>query len=96
MYSKEHKEVIAKCINSFGSGDHPVACPDTAEHFAAAYAVECLCKALEFEQDKKKSIEETAEVFINQLEAGYKEPPKGEGKPQRLPPEPPKPPYREV
>ena len=69
MYSKEHKEIIAKCINSFGSGDHTEACPDTAEQFAAAYAVECLCKALEFEWDKKKSVEEAAEVFINQLEA---------------------------
>ena len=68
MYSKEHKEIIAKCINSFGSGDHPEACPDTAEHFAAAYAVECLCKALESEKDKNKSIEEAAEVFISKLE----------------------------
>ena len=57
MYSKEHKEIIAQCVNSFGEGSHPMADAENAEYFAAAYIVECLCQALAWEKENGICIE---------------------------------------
>ena len=53
-YSEKQKEIIIKCINSFGTHEHPS--PDSVPlaGFTEHYIIGCLCKALEYEQEKTK------------------------------------------
>jgi len=52
MYSDKQKEIITKCINSFGTHEHPA--PDSVPlaGFTEHYIIQCLCKALEHERGK--------------------------------------------
>jgi len=51
-YSDKQKEIIIKCINSFGTHQHPA--PDSVplEGFTEHYIIQCLCEALEHERGK--------------------------------------------
>ena len=51
-YSEKQKETIIKCINSFGTHEHPS--PDSVPlaGFTEHYIIQCLCEALEHERGK--------------------------------------------
>ena len=38
----DHKEIMAKCINSFGTHDHPMPDKENIESFDKDYIIECL------------------------------------------------------
>ena len=50
----EHKEIIIKCINKFGTHDHPA--PDSVpiEGFTDSYIISCLCEGLIWEKENFK------------------------------------------
>ena len=50
--AKRNERIIAKCINSFGSSDHPCADAENIEGFDTDYIIECLCNALRWESQK--------------------------------------------
>jgi|TARA_R110000744_G_scaffold147906_2_gene260952 hypothetical protein len=45
-----HKEIMTKCVNSFGTHDHPMPDTESIEFFDKDYVIECLCKALTWEK----------------------------------------------
>jgi hypothetical protein len=53
----EHKTIAAKCINSFGTHDHPYADKDGIEFFDKDYIIECLCNALAREKENRENFE---------------------------------------
>jgi|TARA_R110000824_G_C14918285_1_gene647439 hypothetical protein len=55
----DHKEIMAKCINSFGTHDHPMPDKENIESFDKDYIIECLCKALTWE----KTNPTTADIY---------------------------------
>lgn len=46
----DHKEIMTKCVNSFGTHDHPMPDKENIEFFDKDYVIECLCKALIWEK----------------------------------------------
>ena len=53
-YSEKQKETIIKCINSFGTHEHPA--PDSVPlaGFTEHYIIQCLCAALDWERKIKE------------------------------------------
>lgn len=48
------KQVIAKCINTYGSNTHPMAEEANVDTFVRDYAIECVMKALKKEKDGER------------------------------------------
>ena len=67
-YSEKQKETIIKCINSFGTHEHPA--PDSVPlaGFTEHYIIECLCKALEYERGKTDLVRSTISILLEHKE----------------------------
>ena len=50
-----NERIIAKCVNSFGSSDHPYADAENIEGFDKDYVIECLCNALRWEKKRREN-----------------------------------------
>ena len=55
----DHKEIMAKCINSFGTHDHPMPDTESIEFFDKDYVIECLCNALAWEKENRENPEKS-------------------------------------
>ena len=64
MYSEKQTEIITKCINSFGTHDHPAPSSVPLAGFTEHYIIECLCKALEHERCKDDLVRNTISELL--------------------------------